>query len=206
MRRKGLAPGGYPHRCGGTRSLSSSGLARTEGVPTESRKRSRRVTGVCSGAFILAAAGLLDGLRATTHWRAAALLQKEYPEVQVESDRIFVKEGLIWTSAGVTAGIDLALALIEEDLGVEPAKAAVQELVVYYRRPGGQSQLSALLRNRNGSDRSRPPGRPIVPLAWRHGTNLAADICATHRSVSRATLRKQSLSSRARCTRRPQAG
>jgi transcriptional regulator GlxA family with amidase domain len=118
-------------------------------------KRSRRVTSVCSGAFILAAAGLLDGLRATTHWRAAAFLQKEYPEVQVESDRIFVEEGLIWTSAGVTAGIDLALALIEEDLGVQAAKAAAQELVIYYRRPGGQSQFSALLELESASQRVR---------------------------------------------------
>jgi len=103
------------------------------------------VTSVCSGTFILAAAGLLDGLRATTHWRAAALLQRQYPGIRIESDRIFVKQGSIWTSAGVTAGIDLALALIEEDLGPEAAKAAARDLVVYYRRPGGQSQFSALL-------------------------------------------------------------
>ncbi|MGA8656807.1 MAG: GlxA family transcriptional regulator [Chthoniobacterales bacterium] len=116
---------------------------------------SRRVTSVCSGAFMLAAAGLLNGRRATTHWRAAALLQREYPEVRVESDRIFVREGSIWTSAGVTAGIDLALALIEEDLGVEAAKSAARELVVYYRRPGGQSQFSALVELESASERVR---------------------------------------------------
>ncbi|MBV8279274.1 MAG: GlxA family transcriptional regulator [Verrucomicrobia bacterium] len=108
-------------------------------------KTCRRVTSVCSGTFILAAAGLLNGLRVTTHWRAATLLQKRYPDIHVECDRIFVKQGSIWTAAGVTAGIDLALALIEEDLGPEVAKAAARDLVVYYRRPGGQSQFSALL-------------------------------------------------------------
>jgi transcriptional regulator GlxA family with amidase domain len=104
---------------------------------------------------VLAAAGLLNGRRATTHWQAAALLQRQYPEVRVESDRIFVKEGSIWTSAGVTAGIDLALALIEEDLGVEAAKSAARELVVYYRRPGGQSQFSALVELESASERVR---------------------------------------------------
>jgi transcriptional regulator GlxA family with amidase domain len=108
-------------------------------------KNCRRVTSVCSGTFILAAAGLLDGLRATTHWSAAALLQRQYPEIRIESDRIYVKQGSIWTAAGVTAGIDLALALIEEDLGPETAKGAARQLVVYYRRPGGQSQFSTLL-------------------------------------------------------------
>ena len=115
----------------------------------------RRVTSVCSGAFVVAAAGLLEGCRATTHWRAAPLLQRRYPGIQVESDRIFVKEGKIWTSAGVTAGIDLALALIEEDLGVEVAKSVARDLVVYYRRPGGQSQFSAMLELDSASDRIR---------------------------------------------------
>jgi transcriptional regulator GlxA family with amidase domain len=133
---------------GAFKAVSSSALKRFV------RKTAfRRVTSVCSGAFILAAAGLLNGRRATTHWRAAGLLQKEYPQVDVESDRIFVKEGSIWTSAGVTAGIDLALALIEEDLGPEVAKATAQELVVYYRRPGGQSQFSALLQLNSSSKR-----------------------------------------------------
>jgi transcriptional regulator GlxA family with amidase domain len=116
-------------------------------------KSCRRVTSVCSGTFILAAAGLLSGLRVTTHWRAAALLQRKYPDIRVEGDRIFVKQGSIWTSAGVTAGIDLALALIEEDLGQEMAKTVAQDLVVYYRRPGGQSQFSALLELEAPSER-----------------------------------------------------
>jgi transcriptional regulator GlxA family with amidase domain len=116
-------------------------------------KSSRRVASVCSGTVILAAAGLLDGLRATTHWQAATFLQRKYPEICVESDRIYVKQGSIWTSAGVTAGIDLALALIEEDHGPEVAKTVARQLVVYYRRPGGQSQFSALLDFESTSDR-----------------------------------------------------
>jgi transcriptional regulator GlxA family with amidase domain len=115
----------------------------------------RRTTSVCTGAFILAAAGLLNSRRATTHWNSAALLQRLYPQIDVESDRIFVKDGSIWTSAGISAGVDLALALIEEDLGTEIARAAARQLVVYFRRPGGQSQFSALLDLDPSSDRIR---------------------------------------------------
>lgn len=130
---------------GGLGSFQAARSPRLKAFVRGAAKNCRRVTSVCSGTFILAAAGLLDGLRATTHWRAAALLQRQYPKIRIESDRIFVKQGSIWTSAGVTAGIDLALALIEEDLGPEAAKAAARDLVVYYRRPGGQSQFSTLL-------------------------------------------------------------
>ena len=132
------------------RAANSPGL---KAFVRRTAKSCRRVTSVCSGTFILAAAGLLDGLRATTHWQAAAFLQRKYPGIRVESDRIFVKEGAIWTSAGVTAGIDLSLALIEEHLGPEVAKAVARQLVVYYRRPGGQSQFSALLELESTSDR-----------------------------------------------------
>jgi transcriptional regulator GlxA family with amidase domain len=107
--------------------------------------RARRIASVCSGAFILAAAGLLDQRRATTHWSRAADLARAYPQIRVEPDRIFIRDGTIWTSAGITAGIDLALALVAEDLGEPVAKRAAQQLVVYHRRPGGQSQFSALL-------------------------------------------------------------
>jgi transcriptional regulator GlxA family with amidase domain len=100
---------------------------------------------VCSGAFILAASGLLDGRRATTHWARAAELARAYPQIRVEPDRIFIREGKVWTSAGITAGIDLALALVAEDLGEGVAKRAAQHVVVYHRRAGGQSQFSALL-------------------------------------------------------------
>ena len=113
----------------------------------------RRVTSVCTGAFLLAAAGLLDGRRATTHWLQAAALQRLHPQVRVEADRIFVRDGPVWSSAGITAGIDLALALIEEDLGVDAARAVARTLVVYHRRPGGQSQFSALLDLAPASDR-----------------------------------------------------
>jgi len=113
----------------------------------------RRIGSVCSGAFVLAEAGLLDGRRATTHWRRAAELQKRYPAIKVDADAIFVRDGALWTSAGVTAGIDLALALIEDDLGAEVARRTAQELVVFHRRPGGQSQHSALLQMAPKADR-----------------------------------------------------
>jgi transcriptional regulator GlxA family with amidase domain len=115
----------------------------------------RRTASVCMGAFLLAASGLLDGRRATTHWRFAARLQAMYPAVQVEGDRIFLNERGIWTSAGMTAGIDMTLALIEEDLGRELSRAVARMLVVYYQRPGGQLQYSSLLDLDPGSDRIR---------------------------------------------------
>ncbi|WP_141911513.1 MULTISPECIES: GlxA family transcriptional regulator [unclassified Herbaspirillum] len=118
-------------------------------------KRSRRIAGVCTGAFVLAAAGVLDGKRATTHWRMAAKLQKMHPKVLVDSDRIYSRDGSVWTSAGISAGIDLALALIEDDHGADLARAVARELVVYHRRPGGQSQFSALQEMDGGSDRIR---------------------------------------------------
>jgi transcriptional regulator GlxA family with amidase domain len=109
----------------------------------DAAQRARRITSVCSGAFVLAAAGLLDGRRATTHWQWCETLARLYPEVQVESDAIFVVDGPVYTSAGVTAGMDLALALVEEDLGADVAREVAQQLVVFLRRPGGQSQFSA---------------------------------------------------------------
>jgi transcriptional regulator GlxA family with amidase domain len=119
--------------------LSAGTLSRI----VEASSRCRRVASVCTGAFILAAAGLLDERRATTHWRQAARLQREYPAIRVEADRIFCRDGNVWTSADITAGIDLALALIEEDHGFAIAKAVAQHLVVYHRRHGGQSQFAA---------------------------------------------------------------
>jgi transcriptional regulator GlxA family with amidase domain len=114
---------------------------------------SRRVTATCTGAFVLAAAGLLEGKRATTHWQYAPALRQRYPRVRVEEDRIFIQDGLIWTSAGMTAVIDLALALVEEDLGRDVSRAVARQLVVYHRRPGGQSQHSTLLELEPKSDR-----------------------------------------------------
>src|SRR5579863_8987898 len=105
----------------------------------------RRVASVCTGAFLLAAAGVLDGRRATTHWMHCARLAHRFPSVRVEPDPIFVRDGPVWTSAGVTAGIDLALALVEEDLGRPMALAVARYLVVFLKRPGGQAQFSAAL-------------------------------------------------------------
>ncbi|AOY96096.1 AraC family transcriptional regulator [Cupriavidus sp. USMAA2-4] len=104
-----------------------------------------RLIALCSGTFFLAAAGLLDGRRATTHWSVAGLLHQRFPAVEVDADAIFIRQGNLWTSAGVTAGIDLALAVVEEDLGREIALDLARELVVFLKRPGGQSQFSVHL-------------------------------------------------------------
>ncbi len=106
----------------------------------------RRVASVCTGSFLLAGAGLLDGRRATTHWAFAAELARAHPRVTVEPDPIFVRDGSIWTSAGVTAGMDLALALVEEDHDRELALLIARHLVLFLRRPGNQSQFSAVMR------------------------------------------------------------
>jgi transcriptional regulator GlxA family with amidase domain len=113
----------------------------------------RRIAAPCIGALVLAEAGLLDGRRATTHWMYAREMAVRYPRVKVEEDRIFIADGPIWTSAGMTAGIDLALALVEEDLGIEAARHIARKLVVYHRRSGGQSQFSTLLELEPKSDR-----------------------------------------------------
>jgi transcriptional regulator GlxA family with amidase domain len=121
----------------------------------------RRVTSVCSGAFVLAAAGLLDGRRAATHWAECNLLASGYPAVDVDRDSIYVRDGNTWTSAGVTAGIDLALALVAEDYGRKAAAAVARQLVVYLRRSGGQAQFSALLA---AQDADSEPVRDL--LTW----------------------------------------
>ncbi len=113
----------------------------------------RRIAAICNGTFILAEAGMLDGRRATTHWRLARELQARFPAVKVEEDRIFIIDGAIWTSAGATAGIDLALAMVEKDFGGDVARRVAKSLVVYHRRAGGQSQHSALLEIAPKSDR-----------------------------------------------------
>jgi transcriptional regulator GlxA family with amidase domain len=114
---------------------------------------SRRVASICTGAFFLADAGVLDGRRATTHWYVARELQARYPDIKMEEDRIFIVDGSVWTSAGMTAGVDLALAMVEKDLGADIARAVARKLVVYHRRAGGQSQFSALLELEPKSDR-----------------------------------------------------
>jgi transcriptional regulator GlxA family with amidase domain len=122
------------------------GLDETVGWLRGASGRARRTASVCTGAFLLAKAGLLDGRRSATHWGMADLLEQRFPRVRVDREAIFVHEDKIWTSAGVTAGIDLALALVEEDCGRAVAMDLARDLVVFMKRPGGQSQYSELLR------------------------------------------------------------
>ena len=122
--------------------------------------RGIRVASVCSGAYVLAEAGLLDGRRATTHWQRTPHFVKTYPKVKLEPDQIFVRDGNIWSSAGITAGIDLALAMITEDYGDEVAQNTARQLVLYHRRSGGQSQFSSLV------ELKAPNGRFGPLLAW----------------------------------------
>jgi transcriptional regulator GlxA family with amidase domain len=130
---------------GGSGHVQAAGEeALIEWIARASRK-ARRTASVCTGAFLLARAGLLDGRRACTHWASAQDLQSQYPQVRVDAEPIFVRDGAIWTSAGVTAGMDLALALVEEDLGRDAALLIARHLVLFLRRPGNQSQFSATL-------------------------------------------------------------
>jgi transcriptional regulator GlxA family with amidase domain len=173
---------------GGDGSRSAVLCAKTRRFIRACAIRARRTTSVCSGSYVLAAAGLLDGRRATTHWSRAADFARKFPLVRLEPDRIFVKDGPIWTSAGISAGIDLSLAMIEDDLGESIARRTAQQLVVYYRRPGGQSQFSALL------EMERANGRFAALLDYvrshlqrRHSVaDLAEHICMSPRNFSRA--------------------
>jgi transcriptional regulator GlxA family with amidase domain len=170
----------------GTRSLPQLGkiVAWLKGAAP----RARRVTSVCSGAYLLAEAGLLDGKRATTHWGRSDDFARRYPKIRLEPDRIFVREGDVWTSAGITAGIDLALALVEDDLGSKVARATAQQLVVHQRRPGGQSQFSALL------DTGGVHGRFAALMDWMRDRlgeplnveRLAAEAAMSPRNFARA--------------------
>ncbi len=144
-------------------------------------KTARRVCSVCSGAYILAQTGVLDGKRCTTHWGRTPDFLKRYPDVKLEPDCIYTRDGKVWTSAGITAGIDLALALIADDLGEEVSRRSAQELVVYHRRPGGQSQFSALL------DIERIEGRFTPLLGWmreRLDQDLTVEALAAHSNMS----------------------
>jgi transcriptional regulator GlxA family with amidase domain len=157
------------------------------------RKRSshvRRVASVCTGAFILAAAGLLDGKRVTTHWRYLDLLIKRYKHLQVERDPIFIKDGKFYTTAGVSAGIDLALALVEEDLGHEVAASAARELVLFLRRPGSQAQYSILLAQQATMSDTRM--RDLPAHAESHLThNLDVNTLAAFVAMSPRTFARQ---------------
>ncbi len=139
--------------CGGDGSRPALGCARTRRFIRSCAARAQRLASVCSGAFLLAGAGILDGRTATTHWSCSEEFRGAFPQVHLDPDRIFVRAGRYWSSAGITAGIDLSLALIGEDLGEKVARRTAQHLVVYHRRPGGQSQFSALLEMRGTQGR-----------------------------------------------------
>lgn len=143
--------------------------------------RGIRVASVCSGTFVLAEAGLLDGRRATTHWQRTRQFLAAYPQVRLEPDRIFVRDGNFWSSAGITAGIDLALAMVAEDHGDEIVQKTARQLVLYHRRNGGQSQFSSLL------ELKAPTGRfgPLLTWAREHlDARLAVDDLAEQAGMS----------------------
>ncbi len=173
---------------GGDGSRSAVSCAKTLRFIRHCAGHARRTTSVCSGSYLLAAAGLLDGKRATTHWSRAADFARKFPRVRLEPDCIFVKDGSIWTSAGISAGIDLSLAMIEADLGESIARRTAQQLVVYYRRPGGQSQFSALLEMERASGRFAS----LLDYVRRHlqrrhsVADLAEHVCMSPRHFSRA--------------------
>jgi transcriptional regulator GlxA family with amidase domain len=145
---------------GGSGSTASAADPEALDLIRAAAANTRRMASVCSGAFVVAAAGLLDGKRATTHWLRSAEFARRFPQVRLEPDRIYVRDGALWTSAGITAGIDLALAMIAEDLGEESARRTAEQLVVYRRRPGGQSQFSTML------EIERPTGRFAALTGW----------------------------------------
>jgi transcriptional regulator GlxA family with amidase domain len=157
---------------GPAQALSTLIIAGGQGVEAASRnactlnfvrrvaQRGIRVASVCSGAFVLAEAGLLDGRRATTHWHRTRQFLSRYPNVKLEPDSIYVRDGNIWSSAGITAGIDLALAMVADDHGEEVAQDTARQLVLYHRRSGGQSQFSSLL------ELKAPSGRFGALLTW----------------------------------------
>jgi transcriptional regulator GlxA family with amidase domain len=155
--------------------------------------RSRRVTSVCTGAFLLAQAGLLEGRAVATHWGSVERLRAEYPSLRVEPDSIFIRDGDVWTSAGVTSGIDMALALVEHDLGSDVALRVARWLVVFVKRPGGQAQFSAPLAAQSAQ---REPLREVQdwvranPTADLSVESLAARACMSARNFSRAFTRE----------------
>jgi transcriptional regulator GlxA family with amidase domain len=143
--------------------------------------RVRRVASVCCGAFLLAAAGQLDGRRATTHWEDCDNLRDAFPLTEVQSDAIFVQDGKFWTAAGITAGIDMALAMIEEDHGHRLALAVARNLVVFLKRPGGQSQFSAMLQSQSTEG---PLGSLLDWIVSHPRDDLRAEVLADHVNMS----------------------
>jgi transcriptional regulator GlxA family with amidase domain len=177
-----IIAGGYGSR------KAASDRALLEWV-SQASASARRTASVCTGAFLLAAAGLLDGRRATTHWASAAELAARYPAVEVDPEPIFLRDGSIWTSAGVTAGMDLALALVEEDLDRDAALQIARHLVLFLRRPGNQSQFSATL---SAQEPAREPLREVQRYVIEHPATdlsvetLAARACMSPRHFARA--------------------
>jgi len=173
---------------GGDGSRSAMTCLKTRRFIQHCAANARRTTSVCSGSYLLAAAGLLDGRRATTHWSRAADFARKFPQVRVEPDCIFVNDGWLWTSAGISAGIDLSLAMIEADLGESVARRTAQQLVVYYRRPGGQSQFSALLEMERANGRFAALLDHVRShLERRHSvSDLAEHVAMSPRHFSRA--------------------
>jgi transcriptional regulator GlxA family with amidase domain len=163
MLARGLRPSGAITTlivAGGEGVRTAAACEKTLGFVRAMAKRGIRIASVCSGADVLAEAGLLDGRRATTHWQRTRHFLKTYPKVKLEADQIFVRDGDIWTAAGISAGIDLALAMATEDFGEEVAQKTARQLVLYHRRSGGQSQFSQLL------ELKAPSGRFGALLTW----------------------------------------
>ena len=158
---------------GGDGVLAASKSAKVLAFVRAAAKRGVRIASVCSGAYILAEAGLLDGRRATTHWGRTRHFLSAYPKVKLESDQIFVRDGDVWSSAGISAGIDLALAMATEDFGEDVSRKTARQLVLYDRRSGGQSQFSSLL------ELKAPAGRfgPLLTWAREH---LDAQLTVEH--------------------------
>ena len=157
-------------------------------VLRELGQRSRRFTTVCSGTFLGAATGLLDGKRVTTHWARAAQLATAYPALDIDADPIFINDGNIWTSAGVTAGIDLALALVQDDHGADVAQSVARHLVMFVRRPGGQSQFAAPVWSKPADTQAVRAAQDLVisnPAADLRVGSLAAAINMSERHFTR---------------------
>lgn len=168
--------------CGGIGAAEAAADPKLIAWIQKTARRARRVVSICNGTHLLAEAGLLDGKRATTHWMYAEFLAESYPQVTVEPDRIYVQDGNVYSSAGVTAGLDLALALVEEDCGREVALAVARGLVVFMKRPGGQSQFSVQLA---GQLADREPLRELQTWIAEHvDADLSVDALAERACMS----------------------
>lgn len=156
---------------------------------TAAAAHARRVASVCSGAFLLAEIGLLDGRRATTHWGRARELAQRYPAVRVDADPIFIRDGRVWTSAGVTAGMDLALALVEDDHGRDVAHEVARQLVLFLRRPGNQAQFSVALSAKPPA--TDPVRAAVAAIHANPGARHALDDLARHARLSPRHLQRR---------------